>query len=231
MTIPHQLRLSLVARLGANPPAADRTAADASLQGRLQGPRGATTVDELLAAHADVLYRYALRMVRDRQQAEDLTQETLLRGWRQRAKLREPAAARVWLLRIATNIHRDGLRVAKPTATLAFEPACGSVGVEGRLEQRETVDAVVAALDELPARQRQVMHLVTIEQLSHDDAAAVLEISVEALKASLSLARRTMRERLKPIYDEVRGRGRNSTLRPITDAASSPGSRTAWPSG
>ena len=162
-------------------------------------------MDELLAAHADVLYRYALRMVRDRQQAEDLTQETLLRGWRQRAKLREPAAARVWLLRIATNIYRDGLRVAKPTATLAFEPECRIGGVEGCLEQRETVDAVVAALDELPARQRQVMHLVTIEQLSHDDAAAVLEISVEALKASLSLARRTMRERLKPIYDEVRG--------------------------
>ncbi|MBA4106942.1 MAG: RNA polymerase sigma-70 factor [Pirellula sp.] len=201
LTIPHQLRLSLVARLGANPPAADRTVADASLQ----GPRGATTVDELLAAHADVLYRYALRMVRDRQQAEDLTQETLLRGWRQRAKLREPAAARVWLLRIATNIHRDGLRIAKPTAALAFEPTCGSVGVEGRLEQRETVDAVMAALDELPARQRQVIHLVTIEQLTHDDAAAVLEISVDALKASLSLARRTMRERLKPIFDEVRG--------------------------
>ena len=162
-------------------------------------------MDELLAVHADVLYRYALRMVRNRQQAEDLTQETLLRGWRQRAKLREPAAARVWLLRIATNIHRDELRVAKPTATLAFEPACDSVGVEGRLEQRETVDAGVAALDELPARQRQVIHLVTIEQLSHEDAAAVLEVSVDALKASLSLARRTMRERLKPIYDEVRG--------------------------
>lgn len=162
-------------------------------------------MDELLAAHADVLHRYALRMVRDRQQAEDLTQETLLRGWRQRAKLREPAAARVWLLRIATNIHRDGLRVARPTATLTFEPTCGSAGVEGRLEQRETVDAVVAALDELPARQRQVIHLVTIEQLSHDEAAAVLEITVDALKASLSLARRTMRKRLKTIYDEVRG--------------------------
>lgn len=162
-------------------------------------------MDELLAAHADVVYRYALRMVGDRQQAEDLAQETLLRGWRDRAKLREPAAARVWLLRIATNLHRDGLRVRRPTATLAFEPICEAAGVEGRFEQRETVAAVVAALDELPERQRQVIHLITIEQLSHDAAAAVLEISGEALKASLSLARRTMRERLKAIYDEVRG--------------------------
>jgi RNA polymerase sigma-70 factor, ECF subfamily len=201
LTNPAHLRLSLIARLEPIPPAADRTVADAGLQGQT----GATAVDDLLAAHADVVYRYALRLCRDRQQAEDLTQETLLRGWARRAKLREPAAARVWLLRIATNLYRDGLRAARPAATLAFEPVCGSIGAEGRLEQRETVDAVVAALDELPTRQRQAIHLVTIEQLSHDDAAAVLEITVDALKASLSLARRTMRERLKPIYDEIRG--------------------------
>lgn len=162
-------------------------------------------MEELLAAHADAVYRYARRMVGDRQQAEDLAQETLLRGWRDRAKLREPAAARMWLLRIATNLHRDGLRVRRPTATLAFEPTCQATGVDGRLEQREMVEAVVAALDELPTRQRQVMHLVTIEQLTHDQAAAVLGISVEAVKASLSIGRRTMRDRLKTIYDEVRG--------------------------
>ena len=201
MTIPHQLRLSLVAGLRANPPAAERSVSDASLQGH----QGATVVDELLAAHADVVYRYALRMAGDRQQAEDLAQETLLRGWRDRAKLREPAAARVWLLRIATNLHRDSLRGRKLMATLAFEPSCHAIGAAGRMEQRETVEAVVAALDELPTRQRQVIHLVTIEQLTHDEAAAVLDISAEALKANLSLARRTMRERLKPIYDELRG--------------------------
>ena len=64
----------------------------------------------------------------------------------------------------------------------------------------------LAALDELPPRQRQVMHLVTIEQLSHDDAATVLGISATALKANLSAARRQMRQRSsKTIYDEIRG--------------------------
>jgi RNA polymerase sigma-70 factor (ECF subfamily) len=157
-------------------------------------------VDELVAAHADAIYRYALRLTRNTQHAEDLTQETLLRGWQRRATLRDAAAARVWLLRIATNLHRDGLRAARPLAP--YPPAeAGSprLGVEARMEQRECVARALAALDELPARQRQVMHLVTIEQLSHQHAAAVLEISVEALKASLSLARREMREKLKDI--------------------------------
>jgi len=172
----------------------------------LPGTRGPTPVDDLVAAHADAVYRYALRLTRSRQEAEELTQETLLRGWQRRGKLREPAAARVWLLRIATNLHRDGVRATRPVAPLAAEAASpkGKVGAERRFEQRECVARALAALDELPARQRQVMHLVTIEELSQEEAAVVLEISVEAVKASLSLARRAMREKLKDIYDEIR---------------------------
>jgi RNA polymerase sigma-70 factor (ECF subfamily) len=163
-------------------------------------------VDDFVAVHAGAVYRYALRLTRNVQQAEDLTQETLLRGWKHRAKLREPEAARVWLLRIATNVQRDGLRSGRGAVPLTAEAVnAANGGVGRRLEQRECVERALAALDELPARQRQALHLVTIEQLSQTDAAAVLEISVEALKASLSLARRAMREKLKDIYDDLRG--------------------------
>ena len=163
-------------------------------------------MDDLVAIHADAIYRYALRLTRHQQRAEDLTQETLLRGWRQLKKLRDSAAARVWLLRIATNLHRDGLRAARPAAAYqVHEAPSPDLGVAGRLEQKECVARAMAELDALPARQRQVMHLIIIEQLSHDEAARVLEISTEAVKASLSLARRTMREKLKDVYDEIRG--------------------------
>jgi len=162
-------------------------------------------LDDLVAAHADAVYRYALRLARDPQQAQDLAQETLLRGWQSRHKLREPAAARVWLLRIATNLQRDRLRTARIDLPLVGEEPDRRTGGGRRLEEQENVQRALAALDELPPRQRQVMHLVTIEQLSHDDAAAVLGITATALKASLSAARRQMREKLKDIYDEIRG--------------------------
>ncbi len=197
MTNPAAARLSLVAG------PASRVVLDPGVI--LQAARGHIPVDDLVAAHADAVYRYALRLTRNTQHAEDLMQETLLRGWQRRAKLREPAAARVWMLRIATNLHRDGLRVAKRHETLPYELAAPATPAEARTEQQECVALALAALDELPARQRQAMHLVTIEQLSHQDAAAVLEISVNALKASLSVARRAMREKLKDIYDEIRG--------------------------
>jgi RNA polymerase sigma-70 factor (ECF subfamily) len=163
-------------------------------------------VDDFVAVHADAVYRYALRLTRNTQQAEDLTQETLLRGWKQRAKLREPAAARVWLLRIATNLHRDGLRSHRDAVPLTAEAVdAGRTGIEHRTEQRECVQRALAALDELPARQRQVIHLVTVEELSLEDAAAVLEITAAAVKSSLSLARQAMRVKLKDIYDDLRG--------------------------
>ena len=163
------------------------------------------TVDDLLAAHADAVYRYALRLTREPQAAQDLAQETLLRGWRARKSLREPAAARVWLLRIATNLHRDQCRAARHVQKLTEEPIDLRAVAPEALEHRESVERALAALDALPTRQRQAIHLITIEQLSHQEAAAVLGVTADALKASLSLARRQMRETLRDIYDDVRG--------------------------
>ena len=199
LTTPREARLSLIARIGAPGSGTTRLAG-------VHGPRGQKPVDDLVAVHADAVYRYALRLTRNQQQAEDLTQETLLRGWQRQRTLREPTAARVWLLRIATNLHRDGFRALRLTAPYpAAEAKSPRAAVETRLEQQECVALALAALDELPPRQRQAMHLVTIEQLTHQDAAAVLEITVEALKSSLSLARKAMREKLKDIYDDIRG--------------------------
>ena len=69
-----------------------------------------------LEEHVEAVYRYALRLTGRPDLAEDLTQETLLRGWRNRNKLREPRAARLWLLRIATNVWTDHLRKSKVQA-------------------------------------------------------------------------------------------------------------------
>jgi RNA polymerase sigma-70 factor (ECF subfamily) len=168
-------------------------------------PEHESPVDDLLAAHADAVYRFALRLTREPQAAQDLAQEALLRGWRARRGLREPTATRVWLLRIATNLYRDHCRRSHVTEPILAEPVDRQLPIARQLEHRECVERALAALDELPPRQREAIHLITIEQLSQQDAADVMGITVDALKASLSLARRQMRENLKDVYDEVRG--------------------------
>jgi RNA polymerase sigma factor (sigma-70 family) len=62
---------------------------------------------------------------------------------------------------------------------------------------------VFAAMDELPPRQRQVLYLISCEQLSHSEVADVLEIGLAAVKSNLSLARREMRRKLRDVYEAV----------------------------
>jgi RNA polymerase sigma-70 factor (ECF subfamily) len=152
------------------------------------------------------VYRYALRLTSRTDAAEDLTQETLLRAWRSRHTLRDSQVARVWLLRIATNLWTDYVRQKKfrPRA-LESEPPCHRPSPAAASHERESVARALAAMDQLPPRQRQVLYLITCEGLSQADVASVLEIDASAVKASLSLARKEMRLRLRDVYEQVCG--------------------------
>src|SRR5438067_2836878 len=77
-------------------------------RGRRRGRRG--PVSDLLDEWVPRVYRFALRLCRDRHAAEDLTQETFLRAWRRRGRLRDERAARAWLFRITANLWRDQVR-------------------------------------------------------------------------------------------------------------------------
>jgi RNA polymerase sigma-70 factor (ECF subfamily) len=136
-----------------------------------------------------------------------LAQETLLRGWRNRDKLRDPHVARVWLLRIATNLWMDHLRRARlRPRVLESEPPCPRPTAAAISQERENVERALAAMDSLSPRQRQVMYLTTCEELSHGEVAEILGIELPAVKASLSLARKEMRRRLRDVYEQVCGR-------------------------
>lgn len=166
-------------------------------------PNSFDTIEE----HVDGVYRYALRLTRNRTQAEDLTQETILRGWRDRGRLRQPRATRMWLLRIATNLWNDDLRRAKfRTQALVDEPPCWRAIPSAASDERENVRLALAAMDELPPRQRQVLYLATCEQMTTSEIADVLEISEPGVRVNLTLARKEMRRRLKDVYEEVCGR-------------------------
>ena len=163
-------------------------------------------MNPVLEQHLDVVFRYALRLTKNHAQAEDLTQETMLRAWRKRTALREPQAAKVWLLRITTNLWTDQLRKKTEQASLNLHhPPDPQPTTSKKLIQQESVAAALTALDNLPDRQRQVMHLVTIEQLSQQQTAEILSITTAAVKSNLSQARKNLRETLKDLYKEYCG--------------------------
>lgn len=152
------------------------------------------------------VYRFALRLCGDPHAADDLTQETFARAWRHKHRLRDSAAARVWLFRIAHNLWRDRLRRGRspveragPTneAMLPVQPA-----VDDQVATRDELDRALAALDGLPPRQREVLYLIAVEGLNAREVGEVLGITADAAKATLSLARKKMRDLFPEAVDQ-----------------------------
>jgi RNA polymerase sigma-70 factor (ECF subfamily) len=149
------------------------------------------------------VYRFALRLTGNRQEAEDLAQDTFLRAWRHRGGLKDTAAARAWLFTITKNLWSDRLR-RKGRRPARVEPLqedqrSSAVAADHELIVQEDVRRVLEAVDSLPPRQREVLHLHACDGFSLGEIAAILGISTDAAKANLCEARKRLRRQFREI--------------------------------
>ena len=138
----------------------------------------------------------AKRMLRDEAEAEDVTQEAMMRLWKTAADWR-PGEAKVstWLHRVATNLCIDRLRKRRrdgPPLDDVAEPPDPEPTAETRLIAADQASAVSSLLNALPERQQTAIRLRHFEGLSNPDIAEALDVSVEAVESLLSRARRTL---------------------------------------
>ena len=153
----------------------------------------------LIERHFALVYRVVWRQMNGHADAEDVAQEAFLRLWRDPGQVREAGALKGWLLRVASNLVMDRFRKA-PAEMLGDDDVFvdGRDNAEEALERREAAAVIDAAIAQLPERQRLALTLVHFEHLSQAAAAAILEVSIEALESLLARARRTLKERLGP---------------------------------
>ncbi len=153
------------------------------------------------------VYRFALRLTGDAHEAEDLAQEVMLRAWRRIRQLRDPRAARVWLLRITANRWKDELRRRRrdPSPRPLEEHQAEDVTASPSLHvvHKEQLQKALRALDALPERQREVLYLHVCEGLALEEIATVLDIGYGAAKASLSVGRKRLRSQLGDLLEEM----------------------------
>ncbi len=141
------------------------------------------------------LLRFAYWLARDRQVAEDVVQETLIRAWKSREELKDPAAARPWLFTIVRREHaRLFERKRLPTVDVdeveaLGDPALASDGDVGLLDLRR-------AIMQLPDEYREPLVLQVLGGLSTTEIAAELELTQAAVLTRLFRAR----NRLRTIY-------------------------------
>ena len=152
----------------------------------------------LVARKLPRLLALARRMLGDPVEAEDVTQEVMLRVWRQAPRWR-PGAAKfdTWMHRVALNLIYDRLRRRRERpAEQPADPIDPGPAPDRGLLAADVGARVRHAMAALPDRQRAAIVLCHYQELSNIDAAALLEVSVEALESLLSRARRSLRASL-----------------------------------
>lgn len=137
---------------------------------------------------------HAMRLLGNRAEAEDVTQEAMLRLWRIAPDWRgDQAKVSTWLYRVTANLCFDRLR-RRPPATLdeVPEPADPAPGAEAGLQARSRAAALQAALSRLPDRQRQAVVLRHIEGLRNPEIASIMGISAEAVESLTARGKRAL---------------------------------------
>lgn len=170
---------------------------DAALLARYAG--GDQSAARLLATRLTPrIFAHATRVLGDGAEAEDVTQEALLRLWRVAPEWRTgEAKVTTWLYRVAANLCTDRLRKRRTTAIEdVAEPADPTPSAVQGLQQAARMDALQAALQTLPDRQRQAVVLRHIEGLANPEIAAILDVGVEAVESLTARGKRALKAAL-----------------------------------
>jgi RNA polymerase sigma-70 factor (ECF subfamily) len=148
----------------------------------------------------------ARRMLGNPTEAEDVAQDTFLALWRHAGRWRRgEAQLATWLYKVASNRCLDRLR-RRPLVALDEAPEPTTENEAERDHHRRDVSAAVeAALCRLPERQRLAIGLCHYQELGNIEAAALMEISVEALESLLSRGRRALRAELAERLPDLLG--------------------------
>jgi RNA polymerase sigma factor (sigma-70 family) len=137
------------------------------------------------------LRRYARALVGDRATADDLVQDTLERAWAKLHLYRRGTDLRAWLFTVMHNVHVNRVRAARITDPLEDEmPELAQRAPQGDALMVRDLDR---AITRLPAEQRAVLLLVTLEEMSYEQVAAALGIPIGTVMSRLSRARDKLR--------------------------------------
>jgi RNA polymerase sigma factor (sigma-70 family) len=137
------------------------------------------------------LRRYARALVGDRATADDLVQDTLERAWAKLHLYRRGTDLRAWLFTVMHNVHVNRLRAARPTDALDDDlPELAQRAPQGDGLLVRDLDRAIA---QLPAEQRAVLLLVTLEEMSYEEVAHALGVPIGTVMSRLSRAREKLR--------------------------------------
>jgi RNA polymerase sigma-70 factor, ECF subfamily len=160
-----------------------------------QKPRADRAFERLYRKHAGDVYRYALVVLRNQADAEDVTQTTFLNAYRAYERGERPRSPQNWLIAIAHNVCRQRFRQNQRRPTeVSFEDDIADTVVD---EDRISADDIRRAMGHLAFNQRAALVMRELEGRSYQEIADILEVSTSAVETLIFRARRALREQLE----------------------------------
>jgi RNA polymerase sigma factor (sigma-70 family) len=148
----------------------------------------------------------AIRMLQNHAEAEDVTQDALMRLWRIAPDWRQgEAQITTWLYRVVANLCTDRLRKRGRGVALdaVAEPESGAPSVTQQMQDNTRMTALCDALADLPERQAQAVALRHLEELGNPEIAQIMDISVEAVESLIARGKRALAQILAPRKAEL----------------------------
>ncbi len=188
--------------------AATSRAADVELlQAVIEGDT--TAYRGLVEKYQGRVYAMVYGMIRNREDARDITQEAFVKAYKNLKSFRLESSFYTWLYRIAMNLAIDFTRKRKRQGTSSFDEAVASRDGDGgiselhhedspskKLERKEVFKQIMDALDKLPADQKQVILLRELEGLSYKEISDVMDIPEGTVMSRLFYARKKLQKLL-----------------------------------
>jgi RNA polymerase sigma-70 factor, ECF subfamily len=176
------------------------------------------TFTDVAMEHMPGLYSAALRMTRNRADAEDLVQETYLKAYRSFGSFTEGTNLRAWLYRILTNTYINNYRAAQRRPETSdvediedlylYKRLAGSGGSDpGRSAEDEALDRftdddVKAALESLPETFRMAVLLADVEGFSYKEISEITDVPIGTVMSRIHRGRRALQKALHDVAEE-----------------------------
>ena len=151
----------------------------------------------------DRLFRFAMRMVDNVALAEDVVQEVLIKLWDKRSELPHIQNLEAWSIRLTRNLSVDKLR-SKHQKVDGFQEGFDMVSMTQTpaeiMESKDALQRIHQLIQTLPEKQKLVLQLRDIEELSYKEIAEILELPMNQVKVNLFRARQHLKEKLIKDY-------------------------------
>jgi RNA polymerase sigma-70 factor, ECF subfamily len=165
--------------------------------------------ERYLDSYRRAIFTYVVRLVKDEAAAEDITQETFIRLYRELDRIRDKTAS-AWMYRVARNLVTDYIRKKRPVTftILRGQHAAGDDeapavefehpdrGPDAVTENNELRGLIDETLEAMSPKFRDALELVDIQNLTHEEASEILGCSVKTVSARLARAREFFTQRI-----------------------------------